>query len=77
MSRDLIWSDDKPTVEGDYWWREHAWQVDPEDWIIVKVAKDDDFFNGGLAIDGGDYWDALYSGQYAGPIPMPRNKENE
>lgn len=59
----MKWINQKPTVEGWYWWREH----DQSDFACVlhwKDAKD-------IYIDGCRHKRESLNGQFAGPIPKP------
>jgi hypothetical protein len=53
----MKWTDDKPTVEGWYFWRINQRYRDPLHWYVKYIEPD--MHNHPL------------NGQYAGPIPEP------
>jgi hypothetical protein len=55
----MKWTDDKPTVEGWYFWRANLRVTDPLHWAVEYVEPDID----------------VLTGQWAGPIPEPTDEK--
>jgi hypothetical protein len=66
----MIWSAAKPTQPGLYWWK-----VGEGDEEVVAVRKiDGQLYVSFCGVDGPDWGllDESYDGQWAGPIPKPK-----
>ena len=75
MPRDLTWTDEPPKEVGNYWWR---WDAGSKHWIYnVRLIPT---IHGLITYDHSAY-DAEHvediGGQWAGPIPEPREPKEQ
>jgi len=59
-----VWSTERPTVEGHYWWRHEAYAGGPHVyWLVERLGK---------LVDSYTSEELPAGGEWAGPLPLPR-----
>lgn len=69
----MMWTTDKPTTPGWYWWRHrHGWKADAS-WTVPKIVK---VVNkaGLLMVCAWCQLGNMLDGEWAGPIPEPEER---
>lgn len=67
----LRWTEEKPTVEGWYWWKRGRYQELVE--VRERFVKGELWMTDSEQEDGWLRLDKAYEAQWAGPIPQPSN----
>ena len=60
-----VWTTNKPTVAGAYWWRRKSSQIEARPYWVYPI-------NGRLYVGDCGWIDEFTGGEWAGPLPLPK-----
>ena len=63
-----VWGKERPTVAGWYWWRFDS--ASPKDMVHIMICRDGSLAE--ISNNGGMLAHCNFSGEWAGPLPLPR-----